>query len=148
MKSLALAMLLLAAPGLAFGQEVATKPDDIIAARQGGMTLTGGLTDAMKAGVQSGADVKPFATGAEAMVTWGQAYPALYPDGTQTGHNTKAKPEVWSDRAGFEKANLAFVAAAEKLEDAAKSGDKAAFASAFTATAQSCGGCHRNDKER
>ena len=102
----------------------------------------------MNAGEQSGADVKPYATGAEAMVKWAMQYTALYPDGTQTGHDTKAKPEIWSDRAGFEKADAAFVSAAEKLAEAAKSGDKAAFAAAFTTTTQSCGGCHRNYKER
>ena len=142
------AVLVVSASSLAMAQGLSMKPDDIIAARQGGMALTGGLADAMKAGVQSGADVKPYATGAEAMAKWGKQYPALYPDGTQTGHDTKAKPEVWSDRAGFEKADAAFVSAAEKLTEAAKSGDKAAFAAAFTTTTQSCGGCHRNYKER
>ncbi len=127
---------------------IAFKPDDVIMARQAGMALTGGLSDLMKAGVAAGAEVKPFADGAAAMVKWGGVYPTLYPDGTQTGHDTKAKPEIWSDRAGFEKANAAFVAAAEKLAEAAKSGDKAAFAAAFTTTGQSCGGCHRNYKAR
>ena len=142
------AVLTVSATGLAAAQSLTMKPDDIIAARQGGMALTGGLVEAMKAGVQSGADVKPFTAGAEAMVKWGTLYTTLYPDGTQTGHDTKAKGEIWSDRAGFEKADATFVAAAQKLAEAAKSGDKAAFAAAFTTTGQSCGGCHRNYKER
>ena len=142
------AVLTVSVASLAVAQGVAMKPDDIIATRQGGMALTGGLADLMKAGVQSGADVKPFTAGAEAMVKWGMEYTALYPDGTQMGHDTKAKPEIWSDRAGFEKADATFVAAAQKLAEAAKSGDKTAFAAAFTTTGQSCGGCHRNYKER
>lgn len=141
-------MLAMFVPAVTVAQGVPTKPDDIIAARQAGMALTGGMADAMKAAVQSGADVKPFADGAEAMAKWGMQYTALYPDGTQTGHDTKAKAEIWSDRAGFEKADAAFVQAAQKLAEAAKSGDKAAFAAAFTTTGQSCGGCHRNFKER
>ena len=137
----------LVVPGVAFA-DIAMKPDDIIAARQGGMAAVGGVTEAMKAGVASGAEVKAFADGAAGIAKWGKAYPALYPDGTQTGHDTKAKAEIWSDRAGFEKASAAMVSAAEKLGETAKAGDKAAFATAFTALGQSCGGCHRNYKAR
>lgn len=134
--------------GLALAQTVTMKPTDIIAARQGGMAVVGGLAEAMKAGVASGAEVKPFAEGAAAMAKWGKQYTNLYPDGTQTGLDTKAKPEIWSDRAGFEKADAAFVASAEKLEEAAKSGDKTTFAAAFKDVGGTCGGCHRNYKAR
>lgn len=142
------AVLAISGPSPLLAQSVTMRPDDVIAARQGGMALTGGLAETMKAGVQSGADVKQFAPGAEAMAKWAAAYEGLFPDGTQTGHETKAKAEIWSDRAGFEKADATFVAAAEKLAEAAKSDDKAAFAAAFTTTTQSCGGCHRSYKER
>jgi cytochrome c556 len=145
---IATAVLGLSFTGLAFAQSLTMKPDDIIGARQGGMALVGGIAETMKAGVASGAEVKPFAEGAAAMAKWGKAYTALYPDGTQTGHDTKAKPEIWSDRAGFEKADAAFVTASEKLEEAAKSGDKAAFAASFKEVGATCGGCHRNYKAR
>lgn len=150
MKRLLLTAVVLAGScsGLVLAQGIAFKPDDIIATRQGGMALVGGIAETMKAGVASGAEVKPFAEGAEAMAKWGRAYTSLYPDGTQTGHETKAKPEIWSDRAGFEKADAAFVAAAEKLGEAAKSGDKAVFAASFKDLGASCGGCHRNYKAR
>lgn len=133
---------------LALAQGITLKPDDVIAARQAGMALVGGESDAMKAGVAAGVDVKPFAEGAAAMAKWGKQYTTLYPDGTQTGLETKAKPEIWSDRAGFEKANAAFVAAAEKLAAAAKAGDKDTFAAAFKDVGQTCGGCHKVYKAR
>jgi cytochrome c556 len=142
------AMLGFSFSGLAFAQSLTMKPTDVIAARQGGMALVGGIAETMKAGVASGADVKPFAEGAAAMAKWGKQYVGLYPDGTQTGLDTKAKPEIWSDRAGFEKADAAFVSASEKLEEAAKSGDKAGFAAAFKEVGGTCGGCHRNYKAR
>jgi cytochrome c556 len=142
------AILGLSFSGLALAQSVTMKPDDVIAARQGGMALVGGLAETMKAAVASGAEVKPFAEGAASMAKWGKQYIGLYPDGTQTGRDTKAKPEIWSDRAGFEKADAAFVAASEKLEEAAKSGDKATFASAFKEVGGTCGGCHRTYKAR
>ena len=142
------ALLGVGSAGSAWGQGISLKPDEVIAARQGGMALLGGVTDQMKAGVKSGADPKDYVSGAEAMVKWGGAYAALFPDGTQKGHDTKAKPEIWTDRAGFEKADAAFIEASTKLVEAAKSGDKAMFATAFGAAGQSCGGCHRNYKER
>ena len=129
-------------------QGAGPKSTDIIAARQGGMALTGALSDLMKAGVASGAEVKPYADGAAAFVKWAGAYPTLFPDGTQTGGNTKAKPEIWSDRAGFDKAAAAFLEASGKLSDAAKAGDKVAFAAAFGDVGKTCGGCHRNYKAR
>lgn len=139
---IAAAALLLGGTSLVLAQ-AAPKPDEIIAARQAGMAMVGGIANLMKAGVESGVDPKVFEVPAAAMAKWGAAYVRLYPDGTQTGGNTKAKAEVWSDRAGFEKAATAFVAASTKLAEAAKSGDKAAFAAAFQAEGQSCGGCHR-----
>jgi cytochrome c556 len=142
------AMLGFSFSGLALAQSVTMKPDEIIAARQGGMALVGGLAETMKAAVASGAEVKPFAEGAASMAKWGKQYTSLYPNGTQTGLDTKAKPEIWSDWAGFEKADAAFVTASEKLEEAAKSGDKAAFAAAFKDVGATCGGCHRNYKAR
>ncbi len=145
---LAVAAVSLSLSGAVMAQGISLKPDEIIAARQAGMAVVGGVMEAMKAGVASGAEVKPFTDGAGGMAKWGHAYPALFPDGTQTGHETKAKPEIWSDRAGFEKAAATMAATAEKLGEVAKTGDKAAFATAFDAMGKTCGGCHRNYKNR
>ena len=134
--------------GLASAQGVALQPDDVIATRQAGMALTGGLVASMKAAVKSEADVKQFEEPAAAIAEWGAAYPKLFPDGTQAGHDTKAKSTIWSDRAGFEAAAARLVKASQTLADAAKAGDKAAFATAFTAEGQACGNCHRNYKEK
>ena len=122
--------------------------DQVIAMRQSGMALVGGFAETVKAGIAAGADVKQYNDGAEALVEFAGIYPALFPDGTQKGHDTKAKAEIWSDRAGFEKANATYLAAAEKFVAATKSGDKAAFADAWKTVGQSCGGCHRNYKEK
>jgi cytochrome c556 len=142
------AVFAVSAPGVAMAQGISLAPDAIIAARQGGMALSGGASEAMKAAVQSGADVKPFAAGAAALAKWGSAFPALFAVGTQSGHDTKAKPEVWSDRAGFEKAAATLVSAAEKLAEVAKADDKAGFATAYAALGQACGGCHRTYRNR
>ena len=150
MKSLVLtaAVAALLAPGLARAQGVTLTPDDVIATRQGGMALVGSVINLMKAAVKSGAEVTQFEEPAAAIAEWGEAYPSLFPDGTQTGHDTKAKPAIWSDRADFEKKAQGLVAASTTLAQAAKAGDKAAFATAFAAEGQACGACHRNYKEK
>ncbi len=143
--TLGIAAAALGASGLAFGQGagVSLKPDDIIAARQAGFDLQNGVFAAMKTAIDGGLDVKGLTAGAKGISAWGHSIPAMFPDGTQTGHNTKAKPEVWSDRAGFEKAATNLVAAADKLAQLADANDKAGFAAQYTATGQACGGCHR-----
>ena len=55
---------------------------------------------------------------------------------------TDAKPEIWNDWAGFEKAIADFDAAANTLADAAASGDGAAIGPAVKGLGKSCGGCH------
>ncbi len=127
---------------------VALKPDDVIAARQAGFDLQGAVTAAMKATVDSGGPVKPLADGAKGIAKWGQAIPAMFPDGTQMGHDTKALPAIWTDRAGFEKAAAALTAAAEKLVVLAEADDKAGFAAQFKETTAACGGCHRPYRAR
>jgi cytochrome c556 len=121
----------------------ALSPDQIIAVRQAFMDLQGGNAAAMKAAVEAKEDVKPLAASAKALVSSSRMIPTLFPAGTEKGHDTKAKPEVWSDRAGFEKAAANLGAQAEKLAAAADANDKAAFATQFAAVGQACGGCHR-----
>ncbi len=124
------------------------KSDDLIAARQAGFDLQGGVLAAMKAVVDAGGSVKPLTDGAKGLSSWGHVIPSMFPEGTESGRNTKAKKEVWSDRAGFEKASANFAAAAEKLAALAEVDDKAGFAAQFKETAGACGACHRGYRER
>jgi cytochrome c556 len=137
---LATAALATGVTGTALAQAT---PESVIAGRKAAYDLQGAVAALMKGAVDSGAEVKPYANGAKAMVAWGKAIPGMFPPGTDTGA-TKALPAVWSDKAGFEKAAATFVGNAEKLQAAADSGDKAAFADAFKATSASCGACHNN----
>ena len=127
---------------------VALKPDDVIAARQAGFDLQAGVLAAMKATVDSGGSVKPLTDGAKGLSSWGHVIPTLFPDGTQTGRNTKAKPEIWTDRAGFDQSAADFYTDAEKLVAFAEADDKAGFAAQFKATASACGACHRAYRAR
>ena len=124
------------------------KSDDVIAMRQAGFDLQAGVVAAMKATIDAGGSVKPLTDGAKGLSSWGHVIPAMFPDGTQTGRNTKAKKEIWTDKAGFEKAAANFYDQAEKLEKFAEADDKAGFAAQFKETGAACGACHRQYRER
>ncbi len=134
--------------GLAQAADLAAKPDDIIAGRQAGYDVVSGMFAAMKATVESGGSVKPLAEGAKGIAAWGAAIPGMFPVGTETGHNTKAKAEIWSDRATFEKDAANLHDAAVKLAALADADDKAGFAEQWKATGGTCGACHRAFRAR
>lgn len=118
-------------------------PQDAIVARKEAMKTDGKIFKAMKAALAADQDVRPFAAGAQWFVDWGKRMPKMFPKGSETGHDTKAKPDIWTDKAGFDQHATDMVAAAEKLVQAAQSNDKSAFASSFQAIGKSCGGCHK-----
>ena len=61
-----------------------------------------------------------------------------------TEGRTDAKPEVWTDRAGFEEATQALLDESAKLVDAAQGGDMQALLAQVKATGDTCGGCHED----
>jgi len=134
----------LGASGLALaqGSPGLLTPDQVIAARQEAYDLMAGLVVGMKAAVDNKLDVKDFKDASEAIANWGRIAPTLFPDGTQQGHNTKAKPNVWSDREGFVKAANNLTDQATRLAQFAAANDKDGFAQQFRATAGACKNCH------
>jgi cytochrome c556 len=123
-------------------------PDQIIAIRKAMMDLQNGVAGAMKGAVDAKQDVKPFVPGAKGLVSSSKVIPLLFPAGTEKGGDTKAKPDIWSDQAGFQKAAANLTAAAEKLVPLADANDKEGFATQFAAVGQACGACHRNYRVR
>ncbi len=73
-------------------------------------------------------------------------FPGLFPTGTETGNNTKARPEVWSDREAFNAAAQAVVDAAKAAAEAAPQGQQA-FGAAFQKVGAACGGCHEKFRQ-
>ena len=66
-----------------------------------------------------------------------------FPEGTAEG-KTKAKPEIWQDRAKFDAALEDTIGKAEALAMAAAGGDMAAVGAALGALGKSCGACHKS----
>jgi cytochrome c556 len=72
---------------------------------------------------------------------------SLFPEGTgPDAVKTDAKPEVWSDRTGFEAAVKAYSDATAQYMEVASSGDMDAIKGAFGKVGKSCGGCHDSFK--
>jgi len=62
--------------------------------------------------------------------------------GAETGIRTRARPEIWSDNAGFTRAGAALVVAARNLDAAARGGEVPAIRAAMAGVARACSGCH------
>lgn len=114
---------------------------EIVAARQASMVLSVGSLSALRSASASGTPVKNLAFVAGGIAKWGAALPAMFADNTKAVHS-RAKPEVWSDKAGFAAKAKDFADATAALSAAAKADDKEAFAAALASTGASCKGCH------
>lgn len=116
---------------------------DVIAVRQAGYAMQGGDFAYIRSVVAAKGDVKPLEVPAKAIAKWAVVIPTLFPPGSDKGHDTKALPEIWSDKAGFDKISVALVAAATKLAESAKAGDAEAVAVDTKALGDQCSACHK-----
>lgn len=62
--------------------------------------------------------------------------------GTETGIETGAKPEIWSDAGTFDKKRMDLIVAAGPFAELTASGDKAAIGAAVRPLSGTCKGCH------
>lgn len=123
----------------------ADESENVIKYRQNVMRSIGGHTGAIAAVVKGevsyGAHV---AAHAQSIAATSQLIVDMFPEGTLTGADTDAKPEIWQDWDTFrEKANDLQVAAANLVQVVDGGGDMAAVGAAFGDVGKACGGCHR-----
>ena len=121
--------------------QAAPTAEDIVAARQSAMVMSVGATSAMRSAAANGTPVKNLTFIAEGVAKWGTALPAMFAPGTAKVAS-RAKPEVWTDPAGFAAKAKAFGDATAALAAAAKADDKEAFTAALASTNAACKGCH------
>jgi cytochrome c556 len=117
---------------------------DPIAVRQAGFSLNNGDFAFIRSVVAAKGDVKPLEVPAKAIAKWAAVIPTLFPKGTETGGDTKALPEIWSDPTGFQKVAMGLGEAATKLATDAKAGDAELVAADTKALGEACGACHKN----
>ncbi len=119
----------------------APSAEEIVAARQSAMVMSVGATSAMRSAAANGTPVKNLAFIADGVAKWGAALPAMFAPSTAKA-SSRAKPEVWTDAAGFAVKAKAFADATAALATAAKADDKDAFTAALASTNAACKGCH------
>ncbi len=124
------------------------KPGDAIEYRQGAWTLIAAHFGRVAAMAQGKApfDAKVAAENIELVNTLHKLPLAAFGPGTDKGHRTEAKPEIWSDAAGYKAASDEYVAEIANLDPAGKACDFAQIKAAVGGVGQSCKGCH--DKYR
>lgn len=126
------------------------KPEDAIHYRQSVMTVMGAHFGRIGAMVQGKVafDAKAAAENASIVHTMSMLPFSAFGPGTDMGHDTKAKPAVWTDPPKFQAAAKEMQQQAAKLDAAAKGGNLDAIKTAFGDTAKTCKGCHDDFREK
>jgi cytochrome c556 len=126
-------------------QTVAPPPafaaSDAIAARQAGFALSAPVFNGMKAAIDRGQAVKSQAFAAKSLAKWSTTLPRLFPAGS-TAPTSRAKSDIWINRADFDARAAGFAAATAALAAAAERDDKDAFTAQWSATQKQCAACH------
>lgn len=149
MRRLSLILALpVAAVGIAAIATAAVKPETAIAYRQAGYTMLGWNFGPMAQMVRGKTpwDAAEFARRAERVATIAPQLLEGFPEGSDTGATTDAKPEIWKNMDDFKAKMDALVKESKLLADIAKSGDEAKTKEQFKQTAGACKACH--DKYR
>ncbi len=151
------AAALVVAVGLVAGidrTEAAADAKTVIEARQKAMKDLGGHMKAINEFVEKGeGDAANVAEHAKAIAETAKIIPEVFPAGTSLSDNhgvkTAAKPDIWSDRAGFEAAAANLGEKAGALAKAAEGGDKQMIAASFAELGKDgCGGCHSKFRQK
>ncbi len=87
-------------------------------------------------------DAKLFQSRAERVAFMATIAPDVFPAVSKTGANTKAKPEIWDNKAEFDKLMKDFGDKTAALAVASKSGNLDTIKPVFGAAAQTCKACH------
>ena len=94
------------------------------------------INDAMKSG-----NFAPVGDAAEKIQAAAAKVTALFPPGS-THANSRAKPEIWTQRAQFEGNVSALAESFQKLSDIATTGNMQGFKTQFATVINACFACH------
>jgi len=121
-------------------------PAEIIKARQDHFKDMGRSMKAIVDQLKSGSIDKTVVTeAAKKVADYSKQIPTWFPKGSgpESGVKTLAKPEIWEKPADFQAAAEKLPPEADKLVEAAATGDAAMIGAQLQATGKTCGGCHK-----
>lgn len=116
-------------------------PQQIIETRKAVMFLSGSQLATMRLAAQAEIDIRQLYTPALGLRAWARTLPNMFPAGSGV-EPSRARPEIWSDRAGFEAAATAYADAVDRLAAAAGAGNREGFLERLTEVRTACGACH------
>lgn len=129
-------------PAPAPSQPDAPTAAQLIAARQAGMHMAATLYyRGIKEGVKNRADVRNLVHEPEGIALWAAAIPGLFPQGS-VGADSRALPEIWSNKPDFDRKAKALEEAAAHLAELGRAGDTAGFVAQAPAVEAACAACH------
>ncbi len=119
------------------------KPEDAVKYRQSAMFVMGNHMGRLNAMVQGRVpfDAAQAAANADVLLVMSKLPFVGFIDGT-TAANSKAKPEIWTERAKFDAGAQRMQEAMVKLNEAAKSANLDQIKAAFGPVGQACKSCH------
>ncbi|MBC7950865.1 MAG: cytochrome c [Rhodospirillaceae bacterium] len=143
-------LVLLACAVAAFSTAAITAQADetnpVIVHRQGIYKQVSGHMNGLKAALFLKGGTENLVWDAENIVDSFKHMGAAYPEGSDKGE-TKAKSNIWTERAKFDDAGKKAFGAALALVDVTKTGDVAKSADAFKALGAACKACHEDFKK-
>lgn len=131
--------------GAASARQSATPANDIVATRKAAFAMSAVTVGAIAAGMESDAPLASQGFTIGALKHWALALPGAFPAGTSANDlpgATAAKPEIWTDRAGFEAKAADYASAVDRLGELAQANDVDGFEAQFAVVRASCGSCH------
>lgn len=145
---LALILLPLCASLLSTSTFAQTKPEDAIKYRRSVYTVLLWNWMPMNAMVRGriAFDAKEFSSRAERVAALAPQLLEGFPEGSDTGATTDAKPDIWKNFEDFSAKMKDLEKESAALAVVAKAGDEAAIKEQFAKTAGTCKACHDNYK--
>jgi cytochrome c556 len=116
---------------------------DPIETRQAGQDLVAADFAGIRAVVSAKGDIKSVANPAKAIARWIRQFPTQFPKGSEQGHDTRARPDIWTDFADFQQRANNLADAADKLAQLANAGDADGVAAQINVVRDACAACHR-----
>lgn len=135
------ALAAVASAAYAFGPEK-TEIEDLVAARQGGMTMSVFTLGALSGAANSDKPLTGAAFAAGGLKTFALSLPSLFGPETANVENTRALPAIWEEGSDFAARIAEYQAATAELSDAAKADNREAFTAALARTKNACKACH------
>lgn len=123
----------------------------VVTERREGLKAVGVIFTAVGDTMRAGSDPRALAPRIAEVEAFFVGFGARFPAGTQQGApglDTRALPAIWTDRAGWDRAEAALPARLAALREAAASGNVANFQAATQAAGAACGDCHRPYRAR